>query len=131
MHWGAAELNEFSVCALRVLFLKIGRIPIKASDESGGDRHGLAIRIGHHHARQTLSPREAVDHRLKIAIGMRGQQRLHGLGLAFRQIQGLALKIPFQAPPLGSDLIIREPHRHCGNAGDEQKIEPQGKAHSF
>ena len=53
---------------------------------------------------------------------MRGQQRLHGLGLAFRQIQRLALEIPFQATPLGSDLIVREPHRHSGNAGDEEEI---------
>ena len=107
---------------LRVFFLKIGRMPLKASDESRGDRHRLAIRIGYHHPRQALSSREAIDHGLQAAVGMRGQQRLHGFGLAFRQIQRLPLEIPFQAPPLGSHLIIREPHRHCGNAGDEQEI---------
>jgi hypothetical protein len=53
---------------------------------------------------------------------MRGQQRFHGLRLAFRQIQGLALEIPLQASPFGPHLIIGESHCHCGNAGDEQKI---------
>jgi hypothetical protein len=53
---------------------------------------------------------------------MRGQQRFDGLGLALRQIERLALKIPFQAAPFGSDLIVRESHRHCGDAGDEQEI---------